>query len=63
MIQKYFGGVGNIHTRKADGTVYYNISSVKDIIKYVIPHFDSYPFWGGRSRPLKRKQTISYLGK
>ena len=43
MIQKYFGGVGNIHTRKADGTVYYNTSSVKDIIKYVIPHFDSYP--------------------
>jgi len=43
MIQKYFGGVGNIHTRKADGTVYYNISSVKDIINYVIPHFDSYP--------------------
>lgn len=44
MIHKYFfGGVGKIYTRKADGTVYYIISSVKDIIKYVIPHFDSYP--------------------
>jgi len=43
MIQKYFGGVGKIYTRKDGGTVYYNINSVKDLIKYVIPHFDSYP--------------------
>ena len=43
IIQKYFQGVGKIYTRKSDGTVYYNISSIKDIVKYVIPHFDSYP--------------------
>ena len=43
MIHKYFGGVGKIYTRKDGGTVDYNINSVKDIIKYVIPHFDTYP--------------------
>lgn len=78
MIQKYFGppssydfvsrrgggsrseGVGNIHTRKADGTVYYNVSSVKDLINYLIPRACALivTHWF-----LKRKQTISYLGK
>lgn len=43
MIQEYFGGIGKIYTRKADETVHYNINSLKDILKYVIPHLDSYP--------------------
>ena len=43
LIQEYFGGVGHIYIREDDKTVYYNISSVKDIMKYVIPHFDNYP--------------------
>ena len=37
MIKKYFGGIGKIYTRKADETVHYNINSLKDILKYVIP--------------------------
>lgn len=43
MIQKYFKGAGKIYTSKSDRIVYYNINSIKDIVKYVIPHFDSYP--------------------
>ncbi len=43
MIQKYFAGIGKIYTRNDGRTVDYNINSVKDIIKYVIPHFDNYP--------------------
>ena len=43
LIQEYFGGVGNTYIREDDKMVYYNISSVKDIMKYVIPHFDNYP--------------------
>ena len=42
MIQKYFGGVGKIYIRKQSGTAYYNINSLKDIIKYVIPHLDNW---------------------
>jgi hypothetical protein len=42
LIQKYFGGVGRIYIREEDKTVYYNISSVKEIMKFVIPHFDKY---------------------
>ena len=42
MIQKYFGGVGKIYIQKKSGTAYYNINSLKDIIKYVIPHLDNW---------------------
>lgn len=42
-IQKSFGGVGKIHIRKDGSGVHYIISSVKDLINQVIPHFDNYP--------------------
>lgn len=40
-IQAYFK-VGKIYT-STRGIVYYTVSSTKDIIKYILPHFDKYP--------------------
>jgi len=39
---KSFFKVGKIYTSKR-GIVYYTVGSTKDIIKYILPHFDRYP--------------------
>jgi hypothetical protein len=39
-IQQYFGGIGSIG--KSDDMVFYSISSAKDLINIIIPHFDKY---------------------
>ena len=39
---KAFFKVGNICSSKR-GIVYYTVGSVKDLIKYILPHFDKYP--------------------
>jgi len=39
---KAFFKTGNIYTSKR-GVVYYTVGSVKDIVKYIIPHFDQFP--------------------
>lgn len=39
---KDFFKTGNIYISKR-GVVYYTVGSVKDIVKYIIPHFDKYP--------------------
>lgn len=39
---KDFFKTGNICTSKR-GVVYYTVGSVKDLVKYIIPHFDKFP--------------------
>lgn len=39
---KAFFKIGNIDT-STKGIVYYTVGSVKDIEKYILPHFDKYP--------------------
>ena len=39
---KAFFKIGNIYTSKR-GVVYYTVGSVKDLKKYILPHFDKYP--------------------
>ena len=39
---KVFFKIGKIYTSKR-GIVYYTVGSTKDIIKYILPHFDKYP--------------------
>ena len=39
---KDFFKTGNIYTSKR-GIIYYTVGSVKDIVKYIIPHFDKFP--------------------
>ena len=41
-IQSFFNGAGKIYFIN-DYMIYYRIKSIKDLIKYVIPHFDKYP--------------------
>jgi hypothetical protein len=41
-IQSFFG-VGKISIRKSDGSVHYNVASLKDLINVIIPHFNKYP--------------------
>lgn len=40
LIQAFFGGIGKI--RVNENAVYYDISSVKDLLSVVIPHFEKY---------------------
>lgn len=42
-IKKYFKDIGNIYTSGNRDIVYYNVSSVKEIMEHIIPHFDSFP--------------------
>lgn len=39
---KAFFEIGNIYTSKR-GVVYYTVGSIKDLIKYILPHFEKYP--------------------
>lgn len=39
---KSFFKIGQIYSSKR-GIVYYTVGSMKDIIKYILPHFDKYP--------------------
>lgn len=41
---KDFFKVGKIYTSKR-GIIYYTVGSTKDIIKYILPHFDKYPLF------------------
>jgi hypothetical protein len=52
LIQLYFNGIGNI-TKQGKDTVQYRVSSLSDLQKYIIPHFNSYPlisFANGRQK-------------
>lgn len=40
-VQDYFGGVGNI-TKQGKDSLQYRVSSLEDITKVIIPHFDRY---------------------
>lgn len=41
-IQAYFGGVGRI-VKQGNDIYAYRVSSLKDILNYILPHFDKYP--------------------
>jgi hypothetical protein len=41
-IQSFFG-VGKITIRSKDGSVYFTVNSIKDLMEVIIPHFDKYP--------------------
>jgi hypothetical protein len=41
-IQSFFG-VGSINVRKKNNQVIFTVSSLKDLINVIIPHFDKYP--------------------
>lgn len=42
-IQDFFGGIGYVSNPNNASTVEFRVSTLKDIINVIIPHFDSYP--------------------
>nr|AWL21282.1 LAGLIDADG endonuclease [Gamarada debralockiae] len=42
-IKSFFILVGSIYTRSKEETVVYQVQSIKDIMKVIIPHFLNYP--------------------
>lgn len=42
-IQKFFGGIGYISNPNKNTTVEFRVSTMKDIVNVIIPHFDNYP--------------------
>ena len=43
LIKSYFGGAGNISVQQTSNRCYYEVKSLEEIIKYILPHFDQYP--------------------
>ena len=39
-IQEFFGGIGSVFS--SDNLAYFSVSSVKDLINIIIPHFERY---------------------
>ena len=42
-IKEFFNGKGNIFVRKDGLKVDYTVGSTKDLVNYILPHFDAYP--------------------
>ena len=42
-IQEFFGGIGYVSNPNKNTTVEFRISTINDIVKVIIPHFDSFP--------------------
>ena len=42
-IQNYFGGIGYISKPSKASTVEFRVSTLKDLVGVIIPHFDKYP--------------------
>lgn len=45
-IQKYFGGIGKINTASLRSSARFNISKKADLVRVVLPHFDTYKLQG-----------------
>ena len=42
LIQTYFGGIGSI-VKQGEDVYAYRVSSLKEILTHILPHFDKYP--------------------
>jgi len=52
-IQAFFK-IGKIYTSKR-GIIYYTVGSTKDLVKYILPHFNKYPL-----ATIKRKDYLIF---
>lgn len=59
-VQTYFG-VGKIRINKNTGSVIYSVSSVKDLISVIIPHFIKYPLRSAKNVDFKLWQQCIEL--
>ena len=42
-IQDFFGGIGYVSKPNNTSTVEFRVTTIKDIVDVIIPHFDNYP--------------------
>jgi NADH:ubiquinone oxidoreductase subunit K len=42
-IQEFFGGIGSVSKPNKASTVEFRVSTLKDLVNVIIPHFDNYP--------------------
>jgi len=56
-IHRYFG-CGGIRFSRTDRTYKYEVRSVKDLVKRIIPHFERYPLKGAKAEDFERFAKI-----
>jgi hypothetical protein len=56
-VQKYFG-CGGIRYSRADRTYKYEVRSIRDLMRQVIPHFERYPLQGAKKEDFERFASI-----
>lgn len=61
-VRKYFGNIGYITISTVRNTVEFRVSTIKDIVNVIIPHFDKYPLITKKASDyLLFKQIVLYI--
>jgi len=56
-VQKFFG-CGGIRYSRADRTYKYEVRSIRDLVRKIIPHFERYPLQGAKREDFERFASI-----
>lgn len=56
-VQKFFG-CGGIRYSRADRTYKYEVRSIRDLMRKIIPHFERYPLQGAKREDFERFVSI-----
>ncbi len=56
-VQKFFG-CGGIRYSRADRTYKYEVRSIRDLMRKIIPHFERYPLQGAKREDFERFASI-----
>jgi hypothetical protein len=61
-VRKYFGNIGYITISTVRNTVEFRVSTIKEIVNVIIPHFDKYPLITKKASDyLLFKQIVLYI--
>ena len=52
---------GGIRYSKSDSTYKYEVRSIKDLVKHIIPHFQKYPLHGVKRNDFERFEQICFM--
>lgn len=61
-LQQYFG-CGSIRFDKHDDTYKYEVRSLDEIVKYILPHFEQYPLQTTKQQDFERLKMVCLLMK
>ena len=59
-VQSYFN-CGGIRFSKSDRTYKFEVRSIQDIVKYILPHFNDYPLIGAKHLDFQKFKKICLL--